>query len=280
VIGSSKLYKKLSKISGWLSRVDYEVFCTLLEYQIKAGYHGSIVEIGTHHGKSFVPMALSNECSNTYVIDIFENQQNNIDFSGSGSRDIFLKTMSYFSIATDKIFIDARMSTDVSQDDIEEKVGKSRFFHIDGGHHLEAIINDVNLAFGVIKESGIIAIDDVFRPEWPEVSMGVFGVKTFKENDFVPFAIGFNKTYWCNTKYVKEYQNSLLENKKLAALLRKTYDVMERKLIIFQTYPLPEWPIWKRIHWYLELYHPDMAMIANPTLRTVKTSFMKFIDKT
>jgi hypothetical protein len=246
-------------VNGWLARCDAELFKELLTVQVQRNIVGAVAEIGVHHGKSFIPMAMSNGGQRCYAIDIFGRQDLNIDASGSGDKQQFLDNLKRFGVAADRITIDERLSTVVRPDEIEAKVGKVRFFHIDGGHHLEAILNDLYLAEAVMLPEGIVAVDDVFRPEWPEVSMGLFSYLAGKKRDFIPFAVGFNKTYLCERAVAESYRSHLLNNDFLSMYLTKRYKVSQDEMLIYQAYALPEWGLKNRAINYLKVFHPGVA---------------------
>ena len=112
------MFKKLSGISGWLARTDFEIFSELLAHQKSSSYAGSVIEIGTHHGKSFIPLAISNESNGCYVIDVFDNQEVNLDNSGKGDINRFKNNLISFGIDLQNIVIDARMSEEVKSTEI------------------------------------------------------------------------------------------------------------------------------------------------------------------
>ena len=184
----------------------------------------------------------------------------NICFSGKGDIDIFLNNLKKFEINKKRLKIDNRLSTEVKKIDILNNVNPSRFFHIDGGHDYETVLNDIKLATEVTLDEGIIAIDDVFRPEWPEVSMAVFQSEELEKRNFACFAIGFNKSYYCNKKYFNKYQEILLKNKSLTRFLEKKYISKKYKVLIFQDYPLPEWNYKQIIWWFLKTYIPNFYL--------------------
>lgn len=248
-----------NKIGGWFARSDAEIFRILLYNQFQNGTQGAIAEIGVHHGKSFIPLALCNDSRNCYAIDIFGQQGLNIDVSGKGDRERFVANLLAHQVRASDIHIDARLSTDVKADDITGKVGKVRFFHIDGGHHFDAITGDLKLGEQVLLDDGIIAVDDVFRPEWPEVSIGLFAFLRECKTDLAIFAIGYNKTYLCKRPSIGRYRAALLGNEFLAMYLTKKYKARTDEILVFQQYPLPEWDVKARIFNYLQTYHPDLA---------------------
>ncbi len=251
------MYRKLQSVDGWLARSDYEIFRALLEHQSVDGPQGTLVEIGTHHGKSLIPMVQHGGTDKAYVIDIFENQDKNLDGSGHGDLEKLKANLKKFRVDQERLVFDARPSNEVSPETILSSVGPARFFHIDGGHHLEAIQADIALADKTVVDEGVIAIDDVFRPEWPEVSIGVFQAEPIRDGRWQAFAIGFNKTYFCRADHMERYQAALLADGYLALLLQKEYQVSGSKILVFQRYPSPHWSMRRQILWWTEVYWPS-----------------------
>jgi len=245
-------------IKGWLSRQDAEIMLALMAAQEAVGDGGAVVEIGVHHGKSFLLMALANVGGQAYAIDIFDQQALNLDKSGSGNRAVFEANLKRFGIDPDGIHIDGRSSDKVMPDDITTAAGPVRMFHIDGGHHRSAVLNDLALAEATLADHGIIVVDDVFRPEWPEVSAGLFEYLAGHDRLAV-FAIGFNKTFLCRKEHAEIFRKSLLKNNFLRMYLTRRYKVSRDEILVYQLYPLPEWPMKARRRFYLTQYHPDLA---------------------
>jgi len=249
-------YRSVTSIEGWLAATDYEIFKEVLACQQRQGVEGAIAEIGVHHGKSFVPLAAFSGTSKLYAIDLFGDQGKNIDQSGNGDCDTFINNLKRFSIDLSRLVIDGRMSGDVTADDIRSAAGAVRFFHIDGGHHFDAVTGDIRLAVDVLADGGVIAIDDVFRPEWPEVSIATFCSKEFVAKDIVLFAIGFNKAYFSRRAHAEAYQEALVRSRFLAAHLNRIYRPKDDKILVFQQYPLPEWGVRRIIYWLMSVYAP------------------------
>jgi hypothetical protein len=213
--------------------------------------HGGVVEIGVHHGKSFIPLALSNSGTHCYAIGLFGAQDKNIDKSGRGDLEIFRKNLKAVGINPEKLTIDQKLSSEVGSEDIVSSVGKVRFFHIDGGHHLDAVINDIALAVHCSATHGVIAIDDVFRPEWPDVSQAIYQESALFRENFTQFAFGFNKAFYCRKEHARMYQLALINNTYLERSLNKVYVHRNQKTLIFNLLPLPEWSLWRMVKWYL-----------------------------
>jgi hypothetical protein len=252
-----KLFNKIKKKEGWLAWVDFKIIRTLMdEFDVD---DFNVVEIGVHHGKSTLAFLAQNpKVSKTYIIDLFENQKENIDFSGLGNKELFLQNLSSLNVSLSRIKLDCRNSMDVQGSDILNFMAKPHFFHVDGGHNFETVQSDINLGLSTIHQNGIIAVDDVFRPEWPEVSQGVFNDSGFSEFHFVPFAVGFNKTFFCHKSLVNSYQGVLRKDRQIEPYLTKVYNGNYFKALVYQEYPLPEWSILRYLVWGLSLYFPKV----------------------
>jgi len=245
-------------VAGWLGRVDGELFVEIMRHQRERGFSGAVAEIGVHHGRSFIALCLGLEPGEqAYAIDIFEDQAKNLDRSGLGDRAQFEANLERFGIDKSRVIIDARGSDEVAPKDIVSKVGAVRFFSVDGGHWREIVVNDLKLAASTLSDHGVIVLDDFMRPEWPDVSLGLFDWFENSDKSIVPFAIGFNKLYLCRREEVAAYQQAV-NTDFLRAFQTKTYNFLGVEIPVFQEYQLPEWGKRDRILAYLRLYHPDM----------------------
>jgi Methyltransferase domain len=210
-------------VEGWFQRIDAEIFSTLLAYQNTRGIAGGCCEIGVHHGKSFIPLCLSlNAHELALCIDIFEDQTRNLDQSGCGDRETLFANLKRFGIHLSRIRIIDESSENVSFDRIIREVGPVRFFSIDGGHWKSIVQNDLALAGGSLVQGGVIALDDVFRTDWPEVSFALASWLERGKAKIVPFACGTNKLYLCHEDFAIAYRESL-RTEFLTTFYVKTY---------------------------------------------------------
>lgn len=80
------------KIIGWLQRVDAEIYGAIFTFQEQRNIQGGCVEIGVHHGKSFIPLCMALRANEKALcVDLFEDQERNIDSSGRGDFDVLKK---------------------------------------------------------------------------------------------------------------------------------------------------------------------------------------------
>lgn len=147
---------------------------------------GHILEIGIHHGESFIPMTtLLKEEEIDVAVDVFEDQQYNYDLSGNGST-IKLKE--------------------------NTQGNKYRIISIDGCHTKSATLYDLNNAIQILTADVIIILDDYFNHHCPGVK---FGVDIFMEQnaDFRLVYLNANKFIICNKDFYSQYIDLLGELK-------------------------------------------------------------------
>src|SRR5262249_3548882 len=126
----------------------------------------------------------------------------NIDRSGSGNRARFENNMREHAGRTDlRIFM--KSSSELT---IEDTTDKCRFFHIDGGHRPQDVYADLATADRALVAEGIVAVDDVFNPNWPGVGEGVYRYFAERPNVFAPIVIGGNKVLFSRPAMAKRYR--------------------------------------------------------------------------
>lgn len=78
-------------VGGWLFPYSARFIDSLLALQLESGVRGAVGEIGVHHGKLFILLALGRRPDEAaFAIDVFGDQHLNTDASGAGDRDIFV----------------------------------------------------------------------------------------------------------------------------------------------------------------------------------------------
>lgn len=186
-------------VEGWLGAGAISTILLLDEFQRARGETGSIFEIGVHHGRLFILLALlRDEGEIALAVDIFENQHLNIDFSGSGNRELFWSNIDRCVGSRTDIVALSLDSLTLSSDEIliASDNHRIRLFSVDGGHTTRHLLNDVRLAEQVLSPNGIVVVDDFYNPDWPGVNEGV--VRYLMESPaLLPFCYGDNKLYLC-----------------------------------------------------------------------------------
>ena len=193
-----------------------------------------MAEIGVHHGKLFVLLTLclrSGEIS--VAVDVFENQQLNLDQSGNGNREIFLWNLrKWVPDAVVKIL--RKSSLEVQPAEILDVCGRVRLASIDGGHTEACVLNDLRLVETVLTPRGAVILDDCFNQAWPGVSSAT--AKYLLDNSALlrPFAISPNKLYLTHGDNVAFYRREL--RSKSAYYYEKTACFLDHDVDIYGTF--------------------------------------------
>ena len=170
---------------------------------------GAIAEIGVHHGKLFIGLRLLQRGGEKSVaIDIFGDQELNIDGSGHGDYEKFANNVKLWS-SMDDVVVHQGDSTKLEPAKLRELAGGNiRLFSVDGGHTDEIVYSDMKLAEATLADGGIVIADDVFNEYWPGVATGTLrylndGAK------LTPFLIGFNKVFFTHAEYSEFYRGEV-----------------------------------------------------------------------
>lgn len=179
------------EVEGWLDETAARVTAHLLRYQVKLGLTANVLEIGVHHGRYFLVLATGLAAEESGVaIDIFDDQQFNVSRSGKGDRYTFEANLARFAPHVPVEIIQAE-STALGADFVSNHAGM-RFISIDGGHDRATACSDLWLSEKVIIDGGIVALDDIYRPDWSGVTAGL--ARYFAQGGtLTPFAFIPNK---------------------------------------------------------------------------------------
>lgn len=205
------IYQRFGRrlVGGWLAPEVFEVLAVLNEAQAAKGVEGSVAEIGVHHGKLMIALdLLRNDGETSVAVDLFDDQEHNVDKSGKGDLAAFQKNMRRWS-NLDSLAVHSGDSTKLETQILSSLAnGEIRLFSIDGGHDEPVVVSDLHLAETVLSPGGVIIADDVFHQEWPGVMTGL--IRYLNEDPkLVPFAIGFNKVFLTHPEFTEHYQRAV-----------------------------------------------------------------------
>jgi hypothetical protein len=187
------------EVEGWFYPIDIVMIYGLLTHT--QTFEGDICEIGVAYGKSAICISQfkkSNE--NFYLYDIFKEEiknkaESNISKFGTNK----------------KLNWRIQDTTSLTYDDIEFE-RPLRVLHIDGCHEHFAVLNDLQLFSGKMMDRGVIVVDDFNDYEYPGVNSAAieFSLSKYNIKNWRVFAIGDNKAYMCQKRFLNEYQNSMI----------------------------------------------------------------------
>ena len=199
---------RMDEVHGWLMPTTALAMLETCFFQEAAGTTGGLAEIGIHHGKSFLVLAAAARPDETlYAIDVFERQDQNVDRSGQGDRDIFLAHVARFFPGVRPAII-ARSSADLAGREAEFGLAGLRFLSIDGGHTAALTLNDLRIADACLAPAGACCLDDLFNPHWTGVVSGLFAFLATAPG-LVPYALLPNKLLLCRPAHAERYRTHL-----------------------------------------------------------------------
>lgn len=188
-----------SGIEGWVGERIHQIVDFANSFHEKHGIEGDIAEIGVHHGKLFFILAAAAKDNDECIaVDIFERQDLNLDNSGSGSRPIFERHMADLFpklrrnckiLELDSMAIPASMARQLLSP------RGVRLLSVDGGHTIQHVINDLNIAQEVVNSGAVVLLDDFFGPHWPTVTEGFFSYMRHLNRRLAPFLNFQNKLF-------------------------------------------------------------------------------------
>jgi hypothetical protein len=177
---SQKFEEMYGHVGGFMMARDMACFDFFLTWQNNIGLVGDYFEIGVLNGKStFFASQFIKPGESVGLIDI-----NDISHVAQElrRRDI---NVNYYT---------GKSSAARCLDVFTKSAGKIRFFHIDGDHSGFSTYSDLQLAADALCEKGIIALDDFFNRNYPQLVAAAY--KFLAERiDYKLLLVGDNKAY-------------------------------------------------------------------------------------
>jgi hypothetical protein len=81
-----------------------------------------------------------------------------------------------------------------------------RFLSVDGGHTLEITLHDMMVASCLVRDGGIVVLDDFPNPSWMGVAEALMHF-VHAQDRLVPFLHGANKVWFTTPGHVHVYQD-------------------------------------------------------------------------
>jgi hypothetical protein len=196
-------------VTGFLQPEILSVLSVLDAAQRAKGISGAVAEIGVHHGKLFIGLRLlQRNGERSVAIDIFGEQELNIDGSGRGDQQKFLGNVNLWA-SEDSVVVHQGDSTLLDPEKLCELAdSRIRLFSVDGGHTEQIVLSDMMLAERTLAEGGIVIADDVFNEHWPGVSVGTLRYLD-RGASLAPFFIAFNKVFFTQPQFCDYYRTQV-----------------------------------------------------------------------
>jgi hypothetical protein len=197
------------EVDGWFSGNQLDMFLIADEMQKRIGITGAVGEIGVHHGRLFIlMMLLRRQGEKAVAMDVFDLQEFNTDFSGLGDLNTFLANVDRHVGSRSDLEIVKADSMQLEPTDILKVTDGTRFrmFSVDGSHTTHNTANDLRVAHRLLRQGGIIVVDDYFNGGYPMVAEGVARFMLLEPVvNIVPVLAGANKVVFTTKSHHREY---------------------------------------------------------------------------
>jgi hypothetical protein len=156
-------------IEGWLQDDALLLTLALHRQQRAAGIGGGVAEIGVHHGRFFVALALlcDGAGERALAVDVFADQHLNPGGSGHGDRTIFDTNLARWGVS-ERAVVRQQDSLTLTPAEVRSALGGAgaRLFSVDGSHSLEHAANDLRVAAASLAPGGVVLLDDFLHAGW------------------------------------------------------------------------------------------------------------------
>jgi predicted O-methyltransferase YrrM len=154
-----------ARVRGMSSAFAASICGHLIRRQSNMGITGHIAEIGTFEGRFFIALGHGLAKGEKAIgVDIFTwPSEKVLDHLHANCAANGLSSADYVAIKAS--------TADMKPADVVAPAGGGivRFFHIDGQHDDANVTNDLNLAAPLMHEHGLIVLDDMLHPAYPEL---------------------------------------------------------------------------------------------------------------
>lgn len=205
------------EVEGWFAGNQLDMLLIADQLQKRLGVGGAVGEIGVHHGRLFLLMMLLRRAEEKAVaMDVFDLQEFNTDYSGLGDLNTFLTNVDRHVGTRDGLEIVKTDSMQIEPAEILKITNGERFrmFSVDGSHTTHNTANDLRVAHRLLRQGGIIIVDDYFNGGYPMVAEGVARFMILEPVvNIVPVLAGANKVVFTTKSHHREYLEAYREMK-------------------------------------------------------------------
>ncbi|MCZ8181858.1 MAG: class I SAM-dependent methyltransferase [Beijerinckiaceae bacterium] len=163
------LARGYEEVRGMSSGFAASIAGHLIRRQSEMGIGGHLAEIGTFEGRFFIAMALGLKAGEHAIgVDVFTwPSEKVLDNLHAHCRRFGLGPAEYTAIKGN--------TRGMTGDDLLAPAGGGaiRFFHIDGEHDDANVTQDLDLAAPLMHPHGLICLDDMLHPGYPELTESV-----------------------------------------------------------------------------------------------------------
>ena len=247
------LRKVANETSGWMDEENIDITMHLTKMQWHFRIYGSVGEIGVYYGKYASVLATftaTEHGEKFFICDIFGDPLHMKVIDAVGRKDKFEHTMNQVGFSMNHA--DKNKRIHVFHDSsiyMSKAVYKTmnlpafRFYSIDGNHLQPFVLHDVEHVACVLRDGGIISIDDFTHSVWKGVNKALtYFMKLYGLNVIVPLIETWKvtcKLYMCTTSWYDTYMRYIEEQglDETLNLCKVTKEIREHNFTLYQVCP-------------------------------------------
>jgi hypothetical protein len=206
---------------GWFHLGAAAIWDALLCFQEANGVRGHMLEVGVWHGKSAALLAQHADPAQEVCILVDK-------FLARARVEATLRRVRGTLDQSIKLLACCSRELPNSQFTIEGR-NQFRFAHIDGEHTAGAAYSDLTLANSLLRQDGLVCVDDFMNIWYPQITEVVFRYLREHPEQFTMFLCGYNKAFLARPHFVHRYLEFTaeklideLDERSVAATLYKT----------------------------------------------------------
>src|SRR5204862_3822534 len=180
------------------------------------------------------------------ALDLFEDQDRNVDRSGQGDRERLLANLAKHHRDAGDVAVHQADSRELSGPALVELAGgPPRIVSIDGGHTADLTAHDLTTAADALVDGGVIVLDDCFNEVFPAVAEGA--QRFLRErSDIRAAGAGGNKTFLCRQDHVEGYRRALQQRADDLHLYSQEHEFLGQPFLsVFPRDPRALWDYWR-----------------------------------
>jgi predicted O-methyltransferase YrrM len=207
------LDESYDKVIGMSSRFAAAICCGLMRIQSELGVNGPVTELGAFEGRFFIALAKAlKDGERALGIDTFE-------WPDARVIDRFESNCARHGVPAGTRITWKADSNKLEPRELLAKLGgeKARLVHVDGEHTQAALTKDLELATAVVRDGGVIVLDDMLHPGYPTLMVAVQAYLD-RHPDMTVLCIIDRESIFAATKFIlcqktwfKKYEAGLLD---------------------------------------------------------------------
>lgn len=209
---------KRNTAGGGLTVASLSAWQCLLGVQDELRIAGNFLELGIWHGIGLSAMGINaGKNDRLFGIDLYlQRPQVTENFEAITGNQLSAVTI-----------IEASSSAVRKTGALASVYNTFRWMHVDGEHSFDAVCNDIELAMLLMRDDGIIVVDDFFNIASANVTHGLFHMLDRNPQYIRMFLAGANKAYLASPKFYGVYRAACRDR-----LPRTAIDLFDLNLVL------------------------------------------------